>query len=329
MGRSDAVAVVLECVREWRALGARVTFEDGWDTRGNGTRADYLGGLVHHTASPSSPARPFPTRRMLIEGRPDLHGPLTNVGGPWCEPHDPWLHVVAAHPANHAGASGGRAMGPLPRTSLFNRHVLGLEIDYAGTAPMAPGQARAALIFTAGVTRVLGRGSADWVRGHAETSITGKWDPGWAPNRTIDLPAFRRQALQLLTTGGDFMTALTADEQRELLNGVRDLRRWLAPTEFVPPGGDPSQPWTVTVGHAVANTYVATFFGGPSTGDRSLFQAIADAAGDGAALPRVEVALAELAAAVRTAGVDQAAVETAIRGALAAIAAGPASTGGS
>ncbi len=193
MGRTDEVAFLQECIREWRALGAVVEGEPGWESRGNGDDADYEGGLIHHTAAPSSSANPFPSRGVLLNGRAGLAPPLCNVAGPWCPVERPLLRVMAAYPANHAGASGGYSMGPLPRTTLFNRRVLGLEIDYAGTSPMSPGQYRAAVIYGAGVTRVLRRPSPEWIRGHAETSITGKWDPGYAPPaRTIDLNAYRR-----------------------------------------------------------------------------------------------------------------------------------------
>jgi hypothetical protein len=196
MGRTDEVQFITECAAAWRSYGARVTFEPAWESRGNGYQGNYEGCLIHHTASPSSPVRPFPTRSVLINGRADLAGPLCNVAGPWCSPDAPWLHVIAAFPSNNAGASGGRSMGPLPVTGLFNPRVLGLEIDYAGTVPMAPGQRLSALIFARGVTQVLGR-SVEFCRAHAETSVTGKWDPGEAPGQTISMTAFRRDAAAL------------------------------------------------------------------------------------------------------------------------------------
>lgn len=233
MGRRDAVQFTLEVVARARALGATVTFEPGWETRGNGTTANYEGAIIHHTASQSSAANPNPTRSVLINGRPDLTGPLCNFTGPWCAADAPWLHVIAANPANHAGASGGRSMGPLPVTSLFNPRVVGLEIDYAGSSPMADGQRRAALIFARAVCDVLGR-STDYVRGHAETSITGKWDPGYATGKTIDLDAFRRDAATLTpSSSGGFLMALSDAQQTELLSAMRDVRSWLR-------GGDPN-----------------------------------------------------------------------------------------
>jgi hypothetical protein len=196
MGRRDAVQFTLECVAEWRRLGAHVTFEPGWETRGNGTSANYEGCNVHHTATPSSPSRPFPTRNMLINGRSDLPGPLCNVAEPVGENDRPHLHVIAAHPANHAGASGGPGTAPMPVTRLFNPRSFGDEIDYGGNVPMTPGQRKAALIFGRGVTTVLRR-PTDYIKAHAETSVTGKWDPGYAPGKTIDMNQFRRDAAAL------------------------------------------------------------------------------------------------------------------------------------
>lgn len=191
MGRTDAVAFTQQWAERARQLGATVDFEPGWDTRGNGSAANYEGAIVHHTASPSSAARPFPTRGILINGRAGLPGPLCNVAGPWCPDGAPRLVVISARPANHAGASGGRSMGPLPVTNAFNARTFGLEVDYSGLVPMAPGQYRAALVFSRAVCDVLGR-SPEYVRAHAETSVTGKWDPGYANGKTYDMAAFRR-----------------------------------------------------------------------------------------------------------------------------------------
>jgi hypothetical protein len=167
----------------------------GWKSRGNGQTSAYEGGLVHHTATGFGVALPGTgVGKLLINGRPDLRGPLCNYAGN----DDGSITVIAAHPANHAGASGGRSMGPLPTTSLFNRRVLGLEIVYPGTVPMKPAQYRSALIWAAVVADVVGGGNIERVRAHAETSVTGKWDPGYAPGHTIDMAAFRRAATTVL-----------------------------------------------------------------------------------------------------------------------------------
>jgi hypothetical protein len=195
MGRTDEVQVCLEINARLRQLDPKIkiTAEADWETRGNGLSGNYEGGIVHHTATPSSAARPFPTQSMLRTGRSDLPGPLCNYAGPYCTVEAPWIHLMAAFPANHAGASGGRSMGPLPRTSLFNPRVLGLEIDYAGLIPMSAGQLYVAKLWSHAVAFVLGR-NTEYVRAHMETSITGKWDPGYANGKTIDMATFRREA---------------------------------------------------------------------------------------------------------------------------------------
>jgi hypothetical protein len=150
--------------------GVPVRWWPGWDTRGNGQTSAYEGLIWHHTATPSSNELPA----VLVNGRPDLTGPLCNSAGL----ADGSITIVAAHPANHAGASGGHATAPLPVTTLFNRRVWGHEIVYPGTSPMSPAQYRSALILGGVVSGILGRPNASWCKGHAETSITGKWDPG-------------------------------------------------------------------------------------------------------------------------------------------------------
>lgn len=180
-----SVARAREINARLRAAGVTVHEWAGWEYRGNGQTSAYEGCLVHHTATAYGNAP-----RVLVDGRPDLSGPLCNYAGN----ADGSVTVIAAHPANHAGASGGRSMGPLPVTSLFNKRVMGLEIVYPGDRPMRDAQYHTALLWSRIVTDVLGGGDIQRARAHAETSITGKWDPGDAPGRTINMAAFRAAA---------------------------------------------------------------------------------------------------------------------------------------
>lgn len=159
--------------------------------RGNGQSSAYQGMSWHHTATPYGmcPA-------ILINGRPDLAGPLCNTAGN----SDGSVTLVAANPANHAGASGGRSMGPLPTTRNFNRLMWGHEIVYPGDKPMTAAQYVTACKLAGVIMGILGRKSADWARGHAETSVTGKWDPGYAPGKTVDLPKMRADVWPALHT---------------------------------------------------------------------------------------------------------------------------------
>lgn len=180
-----SVARCREINARLRAAGVTVHEWSGWESRGNGQSSAYEGGIVHHTGTPYGYAF-----QSLVTGRTDLAGPLCN----YTTNEDGSMTVIAAHPANHAGASGGRSMGPLRTTTLFNKYVLGNEIVYPGTSPMRDAQYRTALLWSRIVTDVCGFGDIQRARAHAETSITGKWDPGDAPSRTINMTAFRTAA---------------------------------------------------------------------------------------------------------------------------------------
>lgn len=317
MGRRDAVQVILEVNARARQIepALQITYEPGWETRGNGMVADYLGGEVHHTAFLSSFENPFPAQGTLRNGRVGLSGPLANYGGPVCTVEAPRLHVVAAHPSNNAGASGGRSMGPLPTTTAFNKHVLGLEIDYAGLTPMFDGQLYAAYIWARAVADVLAGGNLEYVRAHFETSITGKWDPGYASGKSIDMGAFRRAAAAL-TTGG---TDVDAEQDRKITETFR-IVALLANVLVSPKSANEQfigdQLRGIRIGGAVS-----TLTGAPQALDavlaevfgnsRAILAAIAaddvkDAARDAAILAAVK-------GAGTTAGVDPTAIVTAVR----------------
>lgn len=215
-----AVSDILFMVSVLREYGVTVTFEPDWENRGNGQWTDgYEGSIIHHTGTPGvSYSNPGPTLRLLRDGRSDLSGPLCNGQGRF----DGSVHIIAAFPANHAGASGGPSMGPLPVTRLFNPRVMGWEMDYAGNTPMSPEQYRTALVIAEATRRLRGRPSMEWTRGHAETSIEGKWDPGYALGKTINLAAFRADATNIQE--GDDMAG-RGDEIASVLDGYYTARK--------------------------------------------------------------------------------------------------------
>lgn len=178
-----SVARATEVMKRLRAAGITVHEAPNWQSRGNGQTSAYEGFIWHHTATAFSNSN----LSILVDGRSDLSGPLCNTCG-WA---DGSVGLIAAHPANHAGASGGRFTDPLPKTSLFNRRVWGHEIIYPGTQPMTAAQYRTACILAKICTDVFGYGDINRAKGHYETSITGKWDPGYAPSKTVDLNKLR------------------------------------------------------------------------------------------------------------------------------------------
>lgn len=191
-----SVTIIGAIARENVRLGGKSVYTRGWETRGNGQTSNYGGILLHHTAG----GRNVNIDQILINGRWDLAGPLCN----FCIMYDGDIGVIAAHPANHAGASGGWDTSPLPRTGLFNREIIGVEIQYPGTEPMAAVQYEAAKRLSIATLNVLGRpGQWNRIKFHQGTSVEGKWDPGYKSGRTYDINQFRRDTAGMLLPKGE------------------------------------------------------------------------------------------------------------------------------
>lgn len=279
-----SVALVLQAVEIFRSYGVPVTFEPGWETRGNGQSSAYQGGIVHHTGGGYNATCPG----ILIYGRSDLSGPLCNFAGLT----GGGIHVVAAHPANHAGASGGPSNGPFPVTSLFNRLVWGLEICYPGAQPMTNEQYRTALVFAEVNRRLFG--DVERCRAHGETSREGKWDPGYAPGATISMGVFRSDALNI--SEGD-MSAQAEEWLRQIYGSMEKmaLQRGIdigdafvsmfdslkpVAVETGPKGADGKTPtYMVRPNEAAANVYAMTFFGSNYGFGKAIVKQLAEATG--------------------------------------------------
>lgn len=181
-----SATIIKAIAEEVKAMGGRPVYTNGWATRGNGQSSNYKGLLLHHTAG----GRNVNIDQILIDGRWDLAGPLAN----FCIMYDGDLGVISANPANHAGASGGWDTAPFAKTGLFNREIIGCEIQYPGTEPMAAVQYETAKKLAVATMKVLGKpGQFQWTKFHQGTSIQGKWDPGYSqnPTRTYDISKFR------------------------------------------------------------------------------------------------------------------------------------------
>ena len=106
-----SVSIAKAVVAGLRDFGVTVHESDGCYSRGNGYTSNYTGLIIHHTGS--GYGRDYKT---LYDGRPDLAGPLCNTSGN----EDGSVTLIAAHPANHAGASGG--WDTAPRLVTSDRH---------------------------------------------------------------------------------------------------------------------------------------------------------------------------------------------------------------
>lgn len=166
-----------------RGAGLAVQETPGWQERtaDSGPLPEPVGVLEHHTAAVASYENPAPSLQLTIDGRTDLAGPLCHglIG------FDGVIHLIAAGRANHAGKA--KESGPNPGGD-GNVIYVGFEWDYQGVDQgPSPEQYAAASRATRAVLDHLER-PYDAARGHKETSVTDKVDPGH-----VDLDKFRAE----------------------------------------------------------------------------------------------------------------------------------------
>jgi hypothetical protein len=101
--------------------GLKVAEQPGWRSRGRDEMGEVKGVMCHHTAG--SPNGIMPSLGIITNGRPDLPGPLAQLG----LGRDGTYFVVAAGRCNHAG--GGMWQG----LSTGNASFIGIEAENTGT----------------------------------------------------------------------------------------------------------------------------------------------------------------------------------------------------
>lgn len=158
-----------------RKRGLTVVEHAGWQTRGRPASTGSfqpVGVLCHHTATPKDASNDNVVG-LLINGRSDLPGPLCHFG----LDRDGKVHLIASGRANHAGeakASGTVAAGD------GNVLYIGIEAFNAGPAEDYPeAQYQAYIKLAAALCLDFTHNSEKTVRGHKETSVTGKIDPNF------------------------------------------------------------------------------------------------------------------------------------------------------
>src|SRR5262249_38252835 len=146
----------------------------GWELRGRGDVGPTLGILCHHTAGRRDGN--MPSLDTLIHGRPDLNGPLAQLG----LGRDGTFYVIAAGRCNHAGA------GEWQGITTGNTNFIGIEAEHTGKpADMWPDVQMDA--YRRGVAAILEHIKRDVINcaGHKEFAPNRKSDP------TFDMDDFR------------------------------------------------------------------------------------------------------------------------------------------
>jgi len=158
--------------------GLKVAEQPGWRSRGRGEMGTVKGVMCHHTAGPAHGI--MPSLGIITNGRPDLAGPLAQLG----LGRDGTYFVVAAGRCNHAGR------GVWQGFSNGNMNFIGIEAENAGTAS-DPWPAVQMDAYRRGVAAILKKIGANAIMccGHKEYALPHgrKGDPSFDMNefRTI------------------------------------------------------------------------------------------------------------------------------------------------
>lgn len=156
-----------------RSHGLKVVVVPGWYKRGRPASAggfNPVGVLCHHTATKKT-SKIGAVISLLVNGRSDLPGPLCQIG----LGRDGTVYLIAAGRGNHAGAA--KASGTVAAGD-GNELYIGVEAFNDGLGePWPQIQMDAYELLCAVLSLFVTQNSANTVRGHKETSVTGKIDP--------------------------------------------------------------------------------------------------------------------------------------------------------
>jgi hypothetical protein len=160
-----------------KAAGLKVAEVDGWQNRGARDVGTILGVICHHTAGPKNGN--YPSLKTVRDGRPDLPGPLAQLGlgrdGTWI--------IFSAGRANHAGRGEWKGI------TNGNSNMIGIEAENTGKADDSPWPEVQMDAYQRGVAAILTRIGKDagFCAGHKEyaTPRGRKSDPDF------DMNAFR------------------------------------------------------------------------------------------------------------------------------------------
>ncbi|MFW2830100.1 N-acetylmuramoyl-L-alanine amidase [Sphingomonas sp. ID0503] len=157
-----------------------------WRSRGRAEMGRVRGVMIHHTAGARTGN--MPSLDLLVRGRPDLNGPLAQLG----LGRDGTFYILAAGRANHAGEGVWQGI----RTG--NSSFIGIEAENSGKAddPWPDVQMEALRLGVAAILQHIGA-SHMMVCGHREYALPKgrKPDPIW------EMAPFRESVKALMQSG--------------------------------------------------------------------------------------------------------------------------------
>jgi len=167
--------------------GLKVAEVDGWQIRGRGEMGEVFGVLCHHTAGIRKGN--MPSLRTLVEGRPDLQGPLAQLG----LGRDGTYYIIAAGRANHAGS------GIWNGITEGNTHFIGIEAENTGRPDDLPWPAVQMDALRHGVAAILKQIGCDasFCAGHKEYALP----KGRKSDPNFEMQAFRLVVCDIMNGG--------------------------------------------------------------------------------------------------------------------------------
>lgn len=201
---------MLWLAEDCRKAGLTVVEVPGWEQRGIDFTLMPNTVVCHHTASSAKARGDLPTKKILIDGRPDLPGPLCQIG----LGRNGTVYVVAAGKANHAGKGAWKGETSSART-------LGIEAEHPGVGPWPQVQMDAYVLLVATLLRSIGQ-APERCCGHKEWALPAgrKTDPNF------DMAPFRVQVRAALAKGTQPQgETVTDDEIERVAQRVAQLLR--------------------------------------------------------------------------------------------------------
>lgn len=167
-----------------RAASLKVIEKGDWKNRGHGDMQDIRGILCHHTGE-AIDNNTDPVIDLLVKGRPDLSGPLSQLG----LGQDGSYYLIAAGKASHAGKG---AWKPMRLADNGNSHLIGIEAENNGIGERWPDVQMNAYA----------RGCAAMIR-HLKLPVEAviahkEYAPGRKSDPNFDMAAFRKQVASFL-----------------------------------------------------------------------------------------------------------------------------------
>lgn len=190
-----------------KSAGLKVALVDGWEERGRGDVGTIHGVICHHTATANKRSN-MPTLHTLLHGRPDLPGPLSQLG----LGRDGTYYVLAAGRCSHAGAGIWQGL------TNGNANFIGIEAENTGRANDFPWPAVQLDAYQRGVAAILrhvGRGP-QFCAAHKEYALPRgrKTDPGF------DMHDFRVAVAAILDGSAPAPTLIPAVEPGAASSGA-------------------------------------------------------------------------------------------------------------